>query len=56
MYDFGFVRYDTWESGIDYEAGIFISTSGGDVTLTDEEVRVLEELEKLLSENNSDSN
>jgi len=49
IFDFGFLQYDTWESGIDYEAGIFDSTSGGDVTLTDEGARVLEELEKMLS-------
>ncbi len=56
VFDFGFVQYDTWESGIDYEAGIFDSTSGGDITLTDEGVRVLEELENMLLENNSDDN
>ncbi len=56
MFDFGFLRYDSWESGIDYEAGIFDSTSGGDVTLTDEGVRVLEELKKMMAENYSDDN
>ena len=56
MFDFGFVHLDSWESGVDYEAGIFDSTSGSDLTLTEEDIRVLDEIEKMLSENNPGKN
>lgn len=49
MYDFGFLKFREWESAIDEEAGIFDSTLIGEFELTEEGVKVREELEKRLS-------
>jgi hypothetical protein len=49
MYDFGFLKFSEWESAIDEEAGIFDSTLIGEFQLTEEGVKVWEELEKILS-------
>ena len=49
MYDFGFLQFNEWETGIDYDAGVFDSTQIGEIELTDEGVRVWKELEKMLS-------
>jgi len=49
MFDFGFVHYDEWETGLDYEAGLLDSTLVGQIELTDEGVRVLKELDRILS-------
>ncbi len=48
MFDFGFLRYNEWQSAIDEEAGIFDSTLIGEFELTSEGVEVWEELKKIL--------
>jgi hypothetical protein len=43
VFDFGFVKMDEWETGIDLEAGLFSSTYIEQIKLTDEGVRIWEE-------------
>jgi hypothetical protein len=49
MFDFGFFRFNEWETNIDEKAGIFDSTLIGQFELTDEGRKVLEELKKMIS-------
>lgn len=41
-------RLEEWESAAEYDAGIYDTTLAGEIKLTDEGKRVLEELEKRL--------
>ena len=52
VFDFGFVKYAEWETGIDYEMGQFHSTLVGEVELTKEGVNLMEKLNKMVSSGN----
>ena len=47
VFDFRFVKIDEWDTGIDLEARSFSSTHIMQINLTDEGVRIWEELNKL---------
>jgi len=53
MFDFGFVTYDEWETGIDPEAGLLTPTLVGEIKLTNAGIRVLREIDGILSGRNN---